>query len=58
MRNGRRLGPPTPLEDIRKHVREEMERLPENLHALKGATRYPVHISKGLQQMKEELDAG
>lgn len=58
MRNGRRLGPPTPIEDIRKHVREEMERLPENLQALKCVTRYPVHISKGLQQMKEELDAG
>ncbi len=56
MRRGRRLEPPTPLEQIREHCLSELGHLPPELLRLKGASdRYPVEISRDIRELSESL---
>ena len=57
MRNGRRLAAAEPLADIRARLRQELERLPQNLLRLEPQPAYPVAISPALRRLAAELDA-
>jgi nicotinate phosphoribosyltransferase len=56
MQNGKRLRPPPSLDDIRRHAKRELERLPEPLRALDAATTYPVEIADELKKAAAEFD--
>jgi len=56
MSAGRRLGPPTPLSDLRKRAAAELARLPEHLRELKNEPPYPVKISQALWDLAQAVD--
>ena len=56
MRDGRRLRPPTPLDEIRHHAKRELERLPEPLRRLEPGTTYPVEVADELKELAAEVD--
>jgi nicotinate phosphoribosyltransferase len=56
MREGRRLRPPPSLDDIRRHAKRELERLPEPLRRLEPGTTYPVEIADELKALAAEVD--
>ena len=55
MRSGRRVRPPTPLEQSREHATEQLAGLPEGLRSLHSTTSYPVHYSDRLVALANEL---
>ncbi|MGC1350898.1 MAG: nicotinate phosphoribosyltransferase [Xanthobacteraceae bacterium] len=56
MQNGRRVHPPTSLDDIRRHAKNELERLPEPLRRLEPGAAYPVEVSGELADLAAEID--
>jgi nicotinate phosphoribosyltransferase len=56
MQNGRRLHPPAALDDIRRHAKSELERLPEPLRRLEAGAAYPVEVSRELADLAAEVD--
>jgi nicotinate phosphoribosyltransferase len=56
MQGGRRLRPPPPLHDIRRHAKRELERLPLALRAIEPATTYPVEVAEELKELAAEVD--
>ena len=56
MQNGRRVHPPTSLDDIRRHAKHELERLPEPLRRLEPGAAYPVEVSRELADLAAEID--
>jgi nicotinate phosphoribosyltransferase len=56
MRNGRRVAPPSSLDDIRRHAKLELERLPEPLRRLEPGMVYPVEVSRELADLAAEID--
>ena len=56
MRNGRRLTPPPSLDEIRRHARQELERLPEPLRQLDADATYPIEVGEELIKLAEEVD--
>ncbi len=56
MRNGKRLSPPAPLEQLRTHAARQLDQLPETLRSLKQESPYPVHISQKIRQLADRLD--
>jgi len=56
MRAGKRLAAAPSLDDIRKRVARELERLPETLHQLDNSTPYPVEIADNLVRLAAEVD--
>ncbi len=56
MQNGKRLRPAPSLDDIRRHAKRELERLPEPLRALDPAMTYPVEIAGELKALAAEFD--
>jgi nicotinate phosphoribosyltransferase len=56
MQNGRRLHPPASLEDIRRHAKRELERLPEPLRRLEEGATYPVAVTAELEDLAAEVD--
>ncbi|HKM88406.1 MAG TPA: nicotinate phosphoribosyltransferase, partial [Xanthobacteraceae bacterium] len=56
MQDGRRLRPPPSLDDIRRHAKRELERLPEPLRRLDPGTTYPVEVADELVQLAAEVD--
>jgi nicotinate phosphoribosyltransferase len=56
MRNGERLRPAPSLDEIRRHAKRELERLPEPLRALDPAMTYPVEIADELKALAAEFD--
>jgi len=56
MQNGRRLGPPPTLADIRARAAADMARLPEALRSLQPGPRYPVQVSEPLRRLAAETD--
>ncbi len=57
MRNGRRLGPPPTLADIRQRAAQSLARLPEPLRRLGDrTTAFPVTVAPGLIALAEEVD--
>ena len=56
MSNGRRVGPPESLENLRKRCRAELESLPQKLLSLsKTDSPYPVDLSSDLDQLREKI---
>ena len=56
MRNGRRLTPSPSLDEIRRHARQELERLPEPLRQLDADATYPIEVGEELIKLAEEVD--
>ena len=56
MQNGRRLRPPPSLDDIRRHVKRELELLPEALRRLAPGTTYPVEVADELIALAAAVD--
>jgi nicotinate phosphoribosyltransferase len=56
MRGGRRLKPVPTLDEIRRHAKRELERLPEALRALDPAATYPVEVAEELKDLAAEFD--
>jgi len=54
MRNGRRLSPPPPLEEVRARALANVALLPDPYHALSDAPAYPVMKSSCLDRLLEE----
>lgn len=56
MRDGRRLTPPMPLEQIRCYAKEQLASLPPPLRALRQDTPYPVVIAESLRHLAAAID--
>ena len=56
MRAGRRLDPSPPLDELRKHARAELARLPQTLRQLSSATAYAVTVAPALQRLADAVD--
>jgi nicotinate phosphoribosyltransferase len=56
MQNGRRLHPPPSLDDLRRHAKSELERLPPPLRRLEPDAAYPVEVASALQDLAAEVD--
>jgi nicotinate phosphoribosyltransferase len=56
MRDGRRLAPSLTLDDIRRHAKRELERLPEALRRLEPGAVYPVEVADDLVKLAGEVD--
>jgi nicotinate phosphoribosyltransferase len=56
MKNGKRLGPAPSLDDIRRHAKRELDRLPEPLRRLDPGMTYPVEIADELKALAAEFD--
>jgi nicotinate phosphoribosyltransferase len=56
MKDGRRLGPPPALSEIRANAARNLERLPEALRRLDPAAAYPVTVAKPLIALAAETD--
>ena len=55
MKQGKRLNPPEPLEDIRQRVQQSVARLPAPLRKLVPYD-YPVEVSQALKDLTAEVD--
>jgi len=58
MREGKRLTPSPNLEQIRARARHELSRLPEPCRRLQNPEPYPVHFSRELEALLEDLRHG
>jgi nicotinate phosphoribosyltransferase len=56
MQGGRRLRPAPSLDEIRRHAKRELERLPEPLRRLQPGTTYPVEVADELKELAAEVD--
>ena len=56
MQNGKRLRPPTPIEQLRVHASQQLDQLPEALRSLDPAPPYPVHVSQKIRDLADRLD--
>ncbi|MDH3475883.1 MAG: nicotinate phosphoribosyltransferase [Rhodospirillales bacterium] len=56
MRQGRRLEPPPPLDQVRARAAAELAALPAHLARLETAPAYPVEVSRALRDLAEEVD--
>ncbi len=56
MRQGKRLSPPAPLEQLRTHAARQLDQLPKALRSLKQGPSYPVHISQKIRELADRLD--
>lgn len=54
MCEGRRLGPRPSLAELRTRTLENLNRLPQRYHELRGAPSYPVAKSAGLERLLED----
>ncbi len=57
MTNGRRVAPSPSLDEIRRHAKRELERLPEALRRLAPGAAYPVEIADDLVKLAAAVDA-
>jgi nicotinate phosphoribosyltransferase len=56
MTGGKRVQPAPSLDDIRRHAKRELERLPEALRALEPRSIYPVTVADELEDLAAEVD--
>jgi nicotinate phosphoribosyltransferase len=56
MQGGRRLRPPPSLDDIRRHAKRELERMPEPMRRLEPGATYPVEVAEELKELAAEVD--
>ena len=58
MREGKRLTPPSNLEQIRARALHELSRLAETYGRLQNHEPYPVHFSRELEALFKDLHHG
>ena len=56
MQGGRRLRPPSSLDEIRERAKRELSRLPEYLRSLTPGLIYPVEVAEDLKELAAEVD--
>ena len=56
MRGGRRVAPPPSLDEIRRHAKRELERLPQALRRLQPGATYPVEVADDLTELAAAVD--
>ena len=56
MNNGRRVAPSPSLDEIRRHAKRELERLPEVLRRLTPGASYPVEVADDLVKLAAAVD--
>jgi nicotinate phosphoribosyltransferase len=56
MRGGRRIKAAPTLDDIRRHARAQLERVPEALRAVLPAATYPVEVAGELDALAADVD--
>src|ERR1700676_1988367 len=57
MQAGRRVWPSPPLDEIRRHAKRELERLPQALRQLEPDATYPVEVAEVLLKLAIEVDS-
>jgi len=57
MKNGVRLAPSPPLDEIRRHAKRELERLPDDLARLTPGASYPVEVADDLVKLAAAVDS-
>lgn len=57
MQDGRRIGPRPSLQEIRKHARQQLDRLPRELEVLKPSVSLPVEVAESLEILAAAVDA-
>jgi nicotinate phosphoribosyltransferase len=55
MREGKRLAPSPPLEQVRQRAKQQLARLPESTRRLQAAEPYPVRFSRKLTELLEDF---
>jgi nicotinate phosphoribosyltransferase len=56
MQGGRRLQPSPSLDEIRRHAKRELERLPESVRRIEPGMVYPVEVADELKKLAAEVD--
>jgi nicotinate phosphoribosyltransferase len=56
MQDGRRLQPSPSLDEVRRHAKRELERLPEPLRRQEQGASYPVNVMDDLVKLAVEVD--
>ena len=56
MQAGRRIRPAPSLDDIRRHAKRELERLPDYLRPLEPKAVYPVEVASDLKELAAQVD--
>ncbi|HEY1981881.1 MAG TPA: nicotinate phosphoribosyltransferase, partial [Xanthobacteraceae bacterium] len=56
MRHGKRIAPSPSLDEIRRHAKRALERLPEALRRLEPDARYPVEVADDLTRLAADVD--
>jgi nicotinate phosphoribosyltransferase len=56
MQGGRRLQPSPSLDEIRRHAKRELERLPESVRRIEPVAVYPVAVADELKKLAAEVD--
>jgi nicotinate phosphoribosyltransferase len=56
MRHGKRILPSPSLDEIRRHTKRALERLPETLRRLEPGGSYPVEVADDLVKLAAEVD--
>ena len=57
MKNGKRVAPSPSLDEIRRHAKRELERLPDNLFRLTPGAVYPVEVADDLVKLAAAVDS-
>jgi nicotinate phosphoribosyltransferase len=57
MKSGKRVAPAPSLDDIRRHAKRELERLPDNLAKLTPGAAYPVKVADDLVKLAAGVDS-
>lgn len=57
MKNGTRVAPSPSLDEIRRHAKRELERLPDDLARLTPGASYPVEVADDLIKLAAEVDS-
>jgi nicotinate phosphoribosyltransferase len=57
MKNGQRVAPSPPLDEIRRHSKRELERLPDDLARLAPGAGYPVEVAVDLVELAAAVDS-
>ena len=55
MKNGKRLQPPEPLNDIRQRCEDEFRRLGDDVKAIEKPGQFLVEISPGLEKLQNRV---
>jgi nicotinate phosphoribosyltransferase len=56
MKNGKRIAPSPSLDEVRRHAKRELERLPEDLSRLTPGAVYPVEVADDLVKLAADVD--